>query len=87
MKFRELKEEAFNRLHALQLKKNHPVEGGDPTDKEIDKEINEIFKILRTFWEMIKSIILMTGLIIFIIGWCIVIFFLWIYDAIFGGWK
>ena len=44
LKFRELKEEAFNRLHALQLKKNHPVEGGDPTDKEIDKEMDEIFK-------------------------------------------
>jgi len=49
MKFRELKEEAFNRVHALQLKKNHPVEGGDPTDKEIDKEINEIFKNSENF--------------------------------------
>ena len=47
----------------------------------------KFLKILRTFWEMIKSIVLMTGLIIFIMGWCIVIFFLWIYDAIFGGWK
>ena len=49
MKFRELKEEAFNRLHALQLKKNHPVVGGDRTDKEIDKEINEIFKNSENF--------------------------------------
>ena len=47
----------------------------------------KFLKILRTFWEMIKSIILMTGLIIFIIGWCVVGFFLWIYDALFGGWK
>ena len=47
----------------------------------------KFLKILKTFWEMIKSVILMTGLIIFIIGWCIVIFFLWIYDDIFGGWK
>ena len=45
MKFRELKEEAFNRVHALQLKKNHPVEGGDATDKEI----NEIFKNSENF--------------------------------------
>ena len=49
LKFRELKEEAFNRLHALQLKKNHPVEGGDPTDKEIDKEMDEIFKNSENF--------------------------------------
>ena len=47
----------------------------------------KFLKILKTFWEMIKSLILMTGLILFIIGWCIVSFFLWIYDAIFGGWK
>ena len=47
----------------------------------------KFLKILKTFWEMIKSLILMTGLILFIIGWCIVIFSLWIYDAIFGGWK
>ena len=49
LKFRELKEEAFNRLHALQLKKNHPVEGGDHTDKEIDKEMDEIFKNSENF--------------------------------------
>ena len=49
LKFRELKEEAFNRLHALQLKKNHPVEGGAPTDKEIDKEMDEIFKNSENF--------------------------------------
>ena len=47
----------------------------------------KFLKILKTFWEMIKSLILMTGLILFIIGWGIVIFFLWIYDALFGGWK
>tara|TARA_R100001594_G_scaffold36674_3_gene66536 strand:- start:199 stop:360 length:162 start_codon:yes stop_codon:yes gene_type:complete len=49
MKYRALKEEAFNRLHRLQLKKHHPVEGGDPRDKEIDKEINEIFKNSENF--------------------------------------
>ena len=49
LKFRELKEEAFNRLHALQLKKNHQVEGGDPPDKEIDKEMDEIFKNSENF--------------------------------------
>ena len=47
----------------------------------------KFLKILKTFWEMIKILILMTGLILFIIGWWIVIFFLWIYDALFGGWK
>ena len=49
LKFRTLKEEAYQRLHALQLKKNHPVEGGDPTDKEIDKEMDEIFKNSENF--------------------------------------
>ena len=49
MKFRQLTEEAYNRLHQLQLKKNHPVEGGDPEDKKIDKEINEIFKNSKNF--------------------------------------
>jgi hypothetical protein len=44
-------------------------------------------KILKALWEMIKSIILMTGLIIFIFVWLIVLCLLWIYDAIFGGWK
>ena len=49
MKFRELKEEAYNKLHDLQLKKNHPIEGGDPKDKKIDKEIHEIFKNSKNF--------------------------------------
>jgi len=49
MKFRELKEEAYERLHKLQLKKNHPIEGGDPRDKEIDKEMDEIFKNSENF--------------------------------------
>ena len=49
MKLRQLTEEAYNRLHQLQLKKNHPVEGGDPEDKTIDKEINEIFKNSKNF--------------------------------------
>ena len=49
MKFRTLKEEAYQRLHKLQLKKNHPIEGGDPRDKEIDKEMDEIFKNSENF--------------------------------------
>ena len=53
MKFRELTEEAYNRLHQLQLKKNHPIEGGDPKDKKIDKEINEIFK--NSSWRASKE--------------------------------
>jgi heme/copper-type cytochrome/quinol oxidase subunit 2 len=44
-------------------------------------------KFLKIIWEIIKSIVLMTGLIIFVVVWCVVIFFLWIYDAIFGGWE
>tara|TARA_R100001530_G_scaffold43370_1_gene32976 strand:- start:204 stop:362 length:159 start_codon:yes stop_codon:yes gene_type:complete len=44
-------------------------------------------KFLKILWETIKSIIMMTGLILFIALWCVVIFFLWIYDALFGGWK
>tara|TARA_R100001530_G_scaffold90404_1_gene62825 strand:- start:10 stop:192 length:183 start_codon:yes stop_codon:yes gene_type:complete len=44
-------------------------------------------KFLKIIWETIKSIIMMTGLIIFIALWCVVIFFMWIYDSIFGGWK
>jgi hypothetical protein len=44
-------------------------------------------KFLKILWEMIKSIVLMTGLIIFIVLWFVVIFFMWIYDAIFGGWE
>ena len=47
----------------------------------------KFLKILKIFWEMIKSIILMTGLIVLIFGWFIIMFFMWIYDAIFGGWK
>ena len=47
----------------------------------------KFLKILKIFWEMIKSIILMTGLIVLIFAWFIIMFFMWIYDAIFGGWK
>ena len=47
----------------------------------------KFLKILKIFWEMIKSLILMTGLLVFMVLWCVVIFFMWIYDAVFGGWK
>ena len=47
----------------------------------------KFLKILKTFWEVIKSIVLMTGLLIFIFFWLIILFFLWIYDTIWGGWR
>ena len=47
----------------------------------------KFLKILKIFWEMIKSLILMTGLLVLIVLWCVIIFFMWIYDGIFGGWK
>ena len=43
-KFRELPENAYNKIKALQLKKAHPIEGGMKEDREIDKEINKIYK-------------------------------------------
>ena len=49
MKYRELKEEAFNRLHKLQLKKNHPLTWGSSSDRKIDKEMDEIFKNSENF--------------------------------------
>ena len=49
MKFRELKEEAYQRLHELQLKKNHPLTWGSSSDRKIDKEMDEIFKNSENF--------------------------------------
>ena len=49
LKFRELKEEAFNRLHALQLKKNHPLTWGSSSDRTIDMEMVDIFKNSENF--------------------------------------
>ena len=49
LKFRELKEEAFKRLHKLQLKKNHPLTWGSSSDRTIDKEMDEIFKNSENF--------------------------------------
>ena len=43
-KFKELLEPTYNKIKALQLKKEHPIEGGMKEDKEIDKEINKIYK-------------------------------------------
>jgi len=37
--------------------------------------------------EVLTNLILMAGLVVFAVLWFVVIFFLWIYDAIFGGWK
>jgi len=49
MKFRELKEEAYQRLHELQLKKNYPLTWGSSSDRKIDKEMDEIFKNSENF--------------------------------------
>ena len=50
LKFRALKEEAMiRRLHALQLKKNHPLTWGSSSDRKIDKEMDEIFKNSENF--------------------------------------
>ena len=46
-----------------------------------------VMKILKALWEMIKAIVLMTGLLVFVFFWLIALFLLWIYDAIFGGWH
>ena len=43
-KFKELSEPTYNKIKALQLKKEHPIEGGIQEDKEIDKKINKIYK-------------------------------------------
>ena len=43
-KFKELSEHDYNKIKALQLKKEHPIEGGMKEDKEIDKEIKKIYK-------------------------------------------
>tara|TARA_R110002020_G_scaffold163785_2_gene349969 strand:+ start:381 stop:545 length:165 start_codon:yes stop_codon:yes gene_type:complete len=42
---------------------------------------------VKNFLEILKSFLLLVGLCVMILVWCVVIFFLWIYDAIFGGWK
>jgi hypothetical protein len=44
-----LKEEAYQRLHELQLKKNHPLTWGSSSDRKIDKEMDEIFKNSENF--------------------------------------
>ena len=49
LKFRALKEEAYQRLHRLQLKKNHPLTWGSSSDRKIDKEMDEIFKNSENF--------------------------------------
>ncbi len=49
MKFIELKEEAYQRLHELQLKKNYPLTWGSSSGRKIDKEMDEIFKNSENF--------------------------------------
>tara|TARA_Y100001951_G_scaffold91153_1_gene84941 strand:- start:645 stop:791 length:147 start_codon:yes stop_codon:yes gene_type:complete len=44
-------------------------------------------KIKNPIWDGTLRIALLIGFLIFAVLWCVVIFFLWIYDAIFGGWK
>ena len=41
---------------------------------------------MKNMLEFLKSIVLMVGLFIFICLWIIIVFFMWIYDAICGGW-
>tara|TARA_R100001244_G_scaffold126363_1_gene96695 strand:+ start:343 stop:492 length:150 start_codon:yes stop_codon:yes gene_type:complete len=43
-------------------------------------------KLLKLLLEMVKSIFLVIGLIIFMFVWLIALLLLWFYDAIFGGW-
>ena len=44
-------------------------------------------KLLKLLLEMVKSIFLVIGLIIFMFVWLIALLLLWFYDAIFGGWH
>tara|TARA_R110000824_G_scaffold13397_1_gene58465 strand:+ start:1897 stop:2064 length:168 start_codon:yes stop_codon:yes gene_type:complete len=37
--------------------------------------------------EVLKNMVLIAGLVVFVVLWFVVVFFLWVYDAIFGGWK
>jgi len=37
--------------------------------------------------EVFKNLFLIAGLMVLAVLWFVVIFFLWIYDALFGGWK
>jgi len=54
--------------------------------------LNDMGLLLKKFWkiltflEFFKNIILMIGLIFIVLIWIVVIFFMWIYDAIFGNW-
>tara|TARA_R100001086_G_scaffold37530_1_gene16724 strand:- start:155 stop:292 length:138 start_codon:yes stop_codon:yes gene_type:complete len=42
---------------------------------------------MKKILEVGRGVILLIGLCIFVCVWLIVIFFMWIYDAIFGGWN
>jgi len=44
-------------------------------------------KIKNSIWDGTSRILILIGLFILTALWCVVIFFLWIYDALFGGWK
>ena len=53
-------------------------------EKEMPSQLKKVVKLL---WDGTSRILLFLGLCVFIVLWCVVIFFMWIYDAIFGGWK
>jgi len=42
---------------------------------------------MKNILEFFLNLILMIGLVFFVCLWLVVIFFMWIYDAIFGGWN
>ena len=48
---------------------------------------NPIWDGTSRILEIIKGVVLIAGLLVFVVLWSVVIFFMWIYDAIFGGWK
>jgi hypothetical protein len=55
--------------------------------------LNDMGLLLKKFWkiltflEFFRNIILMIGLIFIVLIWLVVIFFMWIYDMIFGNWT
>ena len=48
---------------------------------------NPIWDGTSRILEIIKGVVLIAGLLVFVVLWSVVLFFMWIYDAIFGGWK
>jgi len=48
---------------------------------------NPIWDGTSRILEILKNLVLIAGLLVFVVLWFVVLFFMWIYDAIFGGWK